>query len=68
EVVEVVRSVSGVDFPAIMAECRAGDPATLVAAADRILVELGWTPKFGDLETIVRHALSWEAQLARRNA
>ncbi|NMN59999.1 UDP-glucose 4-epimerase [Xanthobacter sp. SG618] len=68
EVVDVVKRVSGVDFPVKLSGRRAGDPACLVGAADRIRTELGWTPQLDDLETIVRHALGWEERLASRNA
>jgi UDP-glucose 4-epimerase len=37
-----------------------GDPASLVACADRITQVLGWKPRYADLETIVRTALDWE--------
>lgn len=68
EVVEVVKQVSGVDFPVTIAERRAGDPASLVARADRIRAELGWTPAHDDLAHIVRDALAWEEALKTRNA
>ena len=68
EVVEVVKQVSGVDFPVTIAERRAGDPASLVARADRIRAELGWTPAHDDLAQIVRDALAWEEALKTRNA
>lgn len=42
---------------------RAGDPPALVAS-NRLLVEtLRWTPRFGNIETIVTHALKWERKL-----
>ncbi len=68
EVVEVVKKVSGVDFPVTLSGRRAGDPAALVAKADRIRNELGWTPEHDDLEEIVRQALTWEEKLKTRNA
>jgi UDP-glucose 4-epimerase len=68
EVVEVVKKVSGVDFPVTLSGRRAGDPAALVARADRIRNELGWTPEHDDLEEIVRQALTWEEKLKTRNA
>jgi len=68
EVVEVVKRVSGVDFPVKLSGRRAGDPASLVAKADRIRSELGWEPALDDLEGIVRQALAWEEKLKRRNA
>lgn len=68
QVVEVVKKVSGVDFPVKFSGRRAGDPATLVAKADRIRNELGWKPEHEDLEEIVRQALAWEDSLKTRNA
>lgn len=68
QVVDVVKKVSGVDFPVTMAERRAGDPGSLIARADRIRAELGWTPEHDDLEEIVGQALAWEDKLRTRNA
>jgi UDP-glucose 4-epimerase len=44
---------------------RAGDPPALVARADRIRRELGWQPKFDDLDVIVRTSLEWERRRLR---
>lgn len=68
EVIAVVKQVSGVDFPVTFSGRRAGDPASLIAKADRIRTELGWTPEHDDLEEIVRQALNWEEKLRTRNA
>ena len=68
EVVDVVKAVSGVDFPVRLAARRAGDPASLVAKADRIRAELGWAPEHDDLTQIVTQALEWEEKLRSRNA
>jgi UDP-glucose 4-epimerase len=67
DVIETVKRVSGVDFEVELAARRAGDPAHLVAACERIRSTLGWRPRFNDLETIVTHALAWERRLARRS-
>jgi UDP-glucose 4-epimerase len=64
EVIEVVKRVSGVDFEVRIKGRRAGDPAALIAANQRARTMLGWTPRYDDLETIVRHALNWERRLA----
>ena len=66
--VEVVKKVSGVDFPVTLAERRPGDPASLIARADRIRAELGWQPEHDDLEKIVGQALAWEDKLRTKNA
>lgn len=68
EVTDVVKRVSGVDFPVKLSPRRAGDPASLIAKADKIRSELGWQPEHDDLDEIVRHALAWEAALRSRNA
>jgi UDP-glucose 4-epimerase len=63
EVIEVVKKVSGVDFAVSEAPRRPGDPADLVAVADRIRNVLGWTPGYADLTTIVSDAWRWEKKL-----
>lgn len=60
EVIDVVKSESGVDFPVQETGRRAGDPAALMADNTRIKSVLGWQPDFDDLNTIVRTALAWE--------
>jgi UDP-glucose 4-epimerase len=68
EVIEAVKRVSGVDFQVRLGDRRAGDPATLVAGADRIRETLGWKPALDNLETIIAHALAWEEGLKNRRA
>ena len=63
QVIEKVKEISGIDFPVIEAERRAGDPACVIAANERITQTLGWKPQFNDLDTIVRTALDWEKKL-----
>ena len=63
---EVLRMVEKVAArPLVIREepRRAGDPPSLVAKADRVKRELGWQPRFDDLEAIVTHALNWERKL-----
>lgn len=67
QVVDAVKRVSGVDFEARETGRRAGDPATLVAIADRARQELGWVPAYDDLDVIVGHAYAWETRMAGRN-
>jgi len=64
EVLEVVKKVSGIDLKIIEDERRPGDPASLVARADKIKTLTGWQPRFNDLETIVADAWRWESRLA----
>jgi len=60
EVIDVVKSESGMDFPVQETGRRAGDPAALMADNTRIKDVLGWQPDYDDLNTIVRTALAWE--------
>ncbi len=67
EIIDVVKSVSGVDFPVRLSGRRAGDPATLVAGADRVRATLGWAPRYADdVRAIVQQALDWERRLHNR--
>ena len=63
EVLDAVDRVTNAKLTRTIAPRRAGDPATLVAATDRIRATLDWTPQYDQLETIVAHALEWERQL-----
>ncbi|HYF94943.1 MAG TPA: UDP-glucose 4-epimerase GalE [Symbiobacteriaceae bacterium] len=58
EVLAAARSVTGHSIPAASAERRAGDPAVLVASAEKARAELGWLPK-GGLTDIVSSAWEW---------
>lgn len=60
EVVEMVKKVSGVDFPTPVGERRVGDPSELIADANRAKKILGWEAKYSDLETIVKSAWIWQ--------
>jgi len=44
-------------------ERRAGDPAILVADAQKATSELNWKPTFNNLETIIEHAWAWEKKI-----
>jgi UDP-glucose 4-epimerase len=59
EVIETVRRVTGHPIPAKESPRRPGDPAVLVASSEKIKNELGWQPKYPDLESIVRSAWDW---------
>jgi UDP-glucose 4-epimerase len=64
QVLQAVREVSGVEFEIVETGRRPGDPASLVARADRIRRLTGWQPLHDDLRTIVADAWRWEAKLA----
>ena len=59
EVVATCEAVTGRNIPLIEKPRRAGDPARLVAAADKAVQELGWNPQFPKLEQIIATAWAW---------
>ncbi len=67
EIVDVVRPVSGVDFPVVYGERRPGDPPAIVARADRARDILRWIPIHDDIAQIVRQALDWEKYLQQKS-
>ncbi|MEU2851222.1 UDP-glucose 4-epimerase GalE [Streptomyces syringium] len=58
EVIDTVRKVTGHPVPHVVAARRPGDPAVLVASAERAHDRLGWRPTRTDLARIVTDA--WE--------
>ena len=63
QVIDKVKEISQVDFKVIETERRKGDPACVVAAADKIKNILGWQPQYNSLDTIIHSALAWEKKL-----
>jgi UDP-glucose 4-epimerase len=59
EVIEVARKVTGHPIPVIESPRRAGDSAVLIASSEKIRRELGWQPRFADLQSIVETAWVW---------
>jgi UDP-glucose 4-epimerase len=59
EVIETARRVTGHPIPVREAPRREGDAAVLVASATKVKQELGWEPRFPDLERIVESAWRW---------
>ena len=59
EVIESARRVTGHPIPAELQPRRAGDPAVLVASSEKAIRELGWSPRYTQLDDIVRTAWVW---------
>lgn len=59
QVIDTVERVTGRRVPWTSAPRRPGDPAALYAAVQKAQTALGWTPRFPDLESIVRTAWAW---------
>lgn len=60
EVITSAEQVTGRPIPREMGVRRPGDPPRLVADSRLARQELGWSPKFADLNTIIEHAWRWE--------
>lgn len=59
EVVACAEKVTGRKVPAVDGPRRAGDPPVLVAQAERVERDLGWKPRFLDLERVIESAWRW---------
>jgi UDP-glucose 4-epimerase len=59
EVIKTSEKVTGKKIATLFAPRRPGDPATLVATAERAVKELNWEPKYAELESIISTAWKW---------
>jgi UDP-glucose 4-epimerase len=59
EVIEAARRITGHPIPHALGPRRPGDPAALIASAERARQELGWRPRYASLEAIVGSAWEW---------
>lgn len=62
EVIDSVQRVTGRPIAVEECERRPGDPAVLVASSEKIKAELGWQPKFPELDQIIDSAWRWHQQ------
>lgn len=68
QVVQAVEQISHRAVPVVYSPRRQGDAPELVADACRIREQLGWTPRFSSLDTIVRTAWEWASVSRVRHA
>jgi UDP-glucose 4-epimerase len=66
EVIESARRVTGHPIPAEVHPRRPGDPAVLVASSEKAIRELGWKPKYTQLDEIIRTAWVWHQKRYRQ--
>jgi len=59
EVIDACRTITGHPIPAVENARRAGDPPRLIAASAKVKRELGWHPRFQQLQAIVESAWKW---------
>jgi len=60
EVIAMVERVTGKTLKVVAGPRRDGDPAILLAGSGKIRRELGWEPRYPDLESIIRSAWEWK--------
>ena len=59
EMIEAARKVTGHEIPAKICDRRAGDPARLIASAEKARKTLNWEPKYDNVEDIIASAWKW---------
>ncbi len=62
EVIAAVEAAIGRPVPRVVQDRRPGDPATLLASAERLRRTLGWRPVRSSLANIVESAWSWRVR------
>ncbi|MFN9989796.1 MAG: UDP-glucose 4-epimerase GalE [Cyanobacteriota bacterium] len=63
QVIQAAEALTGRTVPAKVAPRRAGDPPVLLASAEKAHTQLGWQPRFPELESILAHAWAWHQKL-----
>ena len=62
EIIEKVKEVSGREFGVVEEERRAGDADRLIADPTKINQELGFSPQYSDIDTIIQSAWKWHSK------
>ena len=59
EVIQTAQTVVGREIATIESARRRGDPAVLKASVNKARADLGWSPQWSDLTTILQTAWNW---------
>ncbi|WP_215455820.1 UDP-glucose 4-epimerase GalE [Streptomyces sp. ATCC 21386] len=62
EMVDRITALTGHDLPPVVVDRRPGDPARVVASANRIAAELGWKARYGVEDMIASAWAGWTAR------
>lgn len=62
EVINTAKQITGNNIKVEIAKRRQGDPDQLVAKVDKIQNDLGWMPRYSQLETIISSAWEWHSK------
>lgn len=60
EMVNAARKVTGHSIPLQIAPRREGDPAVLIASSSKAKKVLNWSPKYENIEIMIKDAWTWE--------
>lgn len=63
EVIAAAERITGLQVPVSYGERRAGDPPILVGDCSMACRDLGWAPRYADLDVMLRTAWSWHQKL-----
>ena len=58
EIINKVKDIVG-NCPYEVIEKKKGDPPILIASPKKIRKELGWNPKFNNIDEIIIHSFNW---------
>ena len=59
EIIATCEKISGQPIPVVEKPRRAGDPPRLIAGSEKVRAELGWEPRYQDVEKIIASAWAW---------
>ena len=62
EVLEMIKRVANLDLQILEKERREGDSDRLIADPSKIKAELGFSPKYSDLNVIIESAWKWHSK------
>ncbi|CAK7027002.1 MAG: UDP-glucose 4-epimerase [Eubacterium sp.] len=66
EMIEAARKVTGHSVPAIITKRRPGDIAISIASSDKAKQELGWEPRYPEVEKIIETAWKFKNNLEQK--
>ncbi len=65
EVIDAARKITGRKIDIVEKPRRPGDPPRLIASSEKIKRELGWEPRFQNLDAIIESAWKWHQKFPR---
>lgn len=59
EIIEAAKSITQKHIEVVIGDRRPGDPSKLIASSNKAQNELGWYPKYDNIEDIINSAWQW---------